>query len=67
VRELINHGADVNAEDVVSYYQMFVIDVKVVISQEFVHNTRFCSYFVLLQYTKIIVWCFWKKNSTLIW
>jgi len=67
VRELINHGADVNAEDAVSLYQMFVIDVKVVISQEFVHNTRFYSRFVLLQYSKIIVWCFWKKNNTLLW
>jgi hypothetical protein len=50
VRELINHGADVNAEDAVSHYQVFVIDVKVVISQEFVHNTRFYSHLVLLRY-----------------
>jgi hypothetical protein len=66
VRELINHGADVNAEDVVSHYQMFVLDVKVVISQEFVHNACFYCRLVLLQYPKIIVWCFWKKNNTIL-
>lgn len=62
MRELINHGADVNAEDAVSHYQMFIIDVKVIISQEFVHNTCFCCHLVLLQYSKIIVWCFGEKT-----
>lgn len=66
MRELVNHGADVNAEDVVSHYQIFVIEVKVVISPEYVHNTRFYSRLVLLQYSKIIVSCFWKKNNTLL-
>lgn len=28
MRELINHGADVNAEDAVSNYQMFVVYVN---------------------------------------
>lgn len=51
MRELVNHGADVNAEDAVSHYQMFVIEVKVIISPEFVHNTRFYSHLVLLQYS----------------
>lgn len=30
VRELINHGADANAEDAVSHYKVFACDVKVI-------------------------------------
>jgi hypothetical protein len=30
VRELVNHGADVNAEDGVSYFQTFLLYVKAI-------------------------------------
>jgi hypothetical protein len=30
VRELVNHGAEVNAEDAVSYYKTFLLYVKAI-------------------------------------
>jgi hypothetical protein len=45
VRELINHGADVNAEDAVSYYQTFLLYVKVITMLSFLQRNMFLLQF----------------------
>lgn len=35
VRELVKHGADVNAEDAVSYYQRFLLYIKAITTLAF--------------------------------